>query len=97
MFQNQRSNTIPIVGHPQVITRTITSFSVVVRDVILNTRATLVVQCYDSSNKVIDVKTLVLTGADYDNWGSSDQYIFNYVASHLGFTVITNGNTGTTK
>jgi hypothetical protein len=88
MFPTQKANTIRIQGYQQVVTNTITNFSVVVRDVILNTRATLVVQCYDASGKVIEVKNLVLTGADYQNWGADDHYIVNYVARQLGFTII---------
>jgi len=91
---NQKANTIAIQGYQQVVTNTITNFSVVVRDVILNTRATLVVQCYDASGKVIETKTMVLTGADYQNWGADDQYIINYVAIQLGFTIL--GATGAT-
>jgi hypothetical protein len=96
MFPTQKANTIRIQGYQQVVTNTITNFSVVVRDVILNTRATLVVQCYDASGKVIEVKNLVLTGADYQNWGADDHYIVNYVARQLGFTIIAaTGSTGT--
>jgi hypothetical protein len=91
---NQKANSVRIQGYQQVVTKTITNFSVVVRDVILNTRASLVVQCYDASGKVIEVKNLVLSGADYTNWGVDDQYIIHYVARQLGFTI--EESTGTT-
>ena len=97
-FQNQtipiqqRNNLVQIQSYQQVVTNTITKFNVVVREVILNTRATLVVTCYDSNNKLIETKNLVLSGADYDNWGANDEYIMNYVARHLGFTIL--GATG---
>jgi hypothetical protein len=96
MFQvpNQSSNTVAIQGYQQVVTNTITNFSVVVRDVILNTRATLLVQCYDASSRVVETKTMVLSGEDYKSWGADDQYIIHYVARQLGFTIL--GSTGTT-
>jgi len=97
-FQNQdiqqKNNLVQIQGYQQVVTNTITKFNVVVREVILNTRATLVVTCYDSNNKLIETKTIVLSGADYDNWGANDDYIINYVARQLGFTIL--GATGAT-
>ena len=89
---SKKANTVRIQGYQQVVTNTITDFSVLIRDVILNTRASLVVQCYDASGKMIEVKNLVLSGDDYQNWGADDQYIIRYVARQLGFTIL--GSTG---
>ena len=96
MFPNLRGGSNKIVDYRKVTTIHITSFNVSIRDVVLNTSATLVVQLFDSNNKIIEVKNLILTGQDYDNWGADDKYIINYVANKLGFTLINHGATGAT-
>jgi hypothetical protein len=74
----------------QIITKIITSFRVSVDTITLFTSANIVVDFYDISNILIDRKRLTISGDDYTNWGSSDEYIINYVANYYNFTIIPN-------
>jgi hypothetical protein len=42
-----------------------------------------------SNNNFVDVKSYILEGADYTNWGNDDTYIVNYVLNKLGLTQAT--------
>jgi hypothetical protein len=79
---------VPINPFDQVTTKVITSFSVNVNNLVLNTSATLAVQLYDQSGMLIDMKMLEIRGDDYTNWGNNDEYIVNYVAQKLGFVIV---------
>jgi hypothetical protein len=74
---------------PQNLTtvKVICGFEVEVINVILNTSAKLTVRLYDQNNMVVNVQVMDLSGQDYKNWGSNDDYIINYVAQKLGFVL----------
>jgi hypothetical protein len=74
----------------QITTKIITSFRVSVDTVILFTSANILVDFCDSRNILIERKRLIISGDDYTNWGSSDEYIINYVANYYNFTIIPN-------
>ena len=42
----------------------------------------------DESDNPVDVLNMTIDGEDYANWSSDDDYIVNYVANKLGFTII---------
>ena len=48
---------------------------------------TISVSFFDENNICIDFVTLELTGEDYTNWGTDDNYLINYVAEKYGMTV----------
>ena len=50
----------------------------------------------DQNNNRIDCTFVTLEGEDYANWGNSDDYIINYVANKLGFTIQNVSSTNTT-
>lgn len=77
-----------IVPIEESITKDITGFTVTVQNLILFTSVDLIVQLYNNT-KWVESKLLVLAGNDYAGWskGSDDQYIINYVASTLNFTL----------
>jgi hypothetical protein len=74
---------------PQNLTtvKVVCGFEVEVMNVILNTSAKLSVRLYDTNNKLVNVQIMDLSGEDYKNWGSNDDYIINYVAQKLGFVL----------
>jgi hypothetical protein len=77
----------PIQPYDQVTVKVIYGFDVEVNTVILNTSARLSVRLYDQNNTIVNVQTLELTGEDYSNWGTDDNYIINYVVQKLGFVI----------
>jgi len=82
-LMNNLNPVVPIIGTQNV--QVITGFRINIRNVVLNTKAVINVECLNSSNNVIDTKTLIMTGNDYANWGSSDNYVINWVAQQLNF------------
>lgn len=77
----------PIQPFDQVTVKVIYGFDVEVVNIVLNTSARLAVRLYDQNNMVINVQMMELTGTDYTNWGSDDDYIITYVAQKLGFVI----------
>jgi len=76
-----------IVPFDQVTTTTIYSFQIESIDVQLFTSARVRVNLLDVDGNRINVSFVTLAGEDYTNWGNSDQYILNFVATTLGFTL----------
>jgi hypothetical protein len=76
-----------IVPLDKVTTLTIYSFTLDRIEVDLFNSARIRVNLMDKDNNRIDCTFVTLTGEDYKNWGNSDDYIINYVANKLGFTV----------
>jgi len=71
----------------KVTTKVIDSFNVDSVDITLFNSAKIRVSLLNKTN-VIDVSIVILEGDDYANWGNDDNYIVNYVAKKLGFTII---------
>lgn len=76
-----------IVPLDKVTTLTIHSFTLDRIEVDLFNSARIRVNLMDQNNNRIDCTFVTLEGEDYANWGNSDDYIINYVANKLGFTV----------
>ena len=79
---------ISITPFDQVTTKVITSFSVNVNNLVLNTSASLTVQLYDQNEMLVDIKMIQIKGEDYTNWSNNDEYIINYVAEKMGFVIV---------
>lgn len=77
-----------IIPIEETVTKNITGFKVIVQNLILFTSADVIVHLCNN-DLVVESKLLVLTGDGYANWskGSDDQYVINYVANSLGFTL----------
>jgi hypothetical protein len=76
-----------IVPFNETVTQIVTRFNVYVEDVQLFTRATLKVFLYDANNSIVKIDFLEISGEDYTNWNTNDEYIIQYVANKLGFTI----------
>lgn len=68
--------------------QTIVRFSLDIIEMILNTSATFRVLCYDTNDKIVETKFVTLEGDDYVNWGNDDDYVTEFVATELGFTLV---------
>ena len=67
-------------------TNTVKKIEINVIDYKLYTSARLQVKLKDVNDRAIDFKYFTLEGASFDNWGSDDVYIKNYVLSNLSLT-----------
>jgi hypothetical protein len=76
-----------IVPVDRVTTVTIYSFTIDSIEVDLFNSARIRVYLMNQDNVGIDCTFVTLAGVDYENWGNNDEYIINYVANTLGFTL----------
>ena len=63
------------------------SFSINIIDIKIFKSVMISVEFFDENNDRVDVARLQLTGDDYSNWGTDDNYLVNYVANKYGMTV----------
>jgi hypothetical protein len=77
-----------IVPVDKIVTQTIVRFSLNIIELVLNQSATFSVLCYDANDKLIETKFVKLEGTDYTDWGSQDDYVVQFVASQLGFNLV---------
>lgn len=77
---------IPIQPVPDV-PKVVGSFSVNVTDLVLFKSVSVVASVYYTTGELAFVKTFTMDGDDYTNWMNDDQYVINWVAAKLGFTV----------
>ena len=62
--------------------KTINNFEILNIEVILNSRATLYVYLKNDDDVVLG-EHITIEGDDYANWGSDDEYIFDYVKNYI--------------
>ena len=74
-----------IIPFDRTTTTTITRFEIDNIDIRVFSSARIRVNLYNLAGQLIDIANVILSGDDYANWGSDDQYIINYVANALGF------------
>jgi hypothetical protein len=66
----------------QTIVKNINSFTVNVRNVVLNTSADLEITLLNDTT-FVDFRTVTLSGQDYLDWGANDTYIINWVTNWI--------------
>jgi hypothetical protein len=86
------TETTPINPVQQVVTNTITSFSVSILSIEIFKSAQLGVKLYDVNNNFINMVSLTISGTEYNKWGSDDNYLIEYVANYYGYTIISDIN-----
>jgi len=82
------TNIIPINKVKNIV---ISSFLIYRIDIILHKSVNLKVYLMNNNNPV-DTADILIEGDDYANWGNDDDYITNYVANKLGFTIQDNSS-----
>jgi hypothetical protein len=63
------------------------SFNVYIIDVRIFESVMLSVDFFDENRECVERTRLHLSGEDYTNWGTDDNYLVNYVATKYGLTV----------
>jgi len=77
-----------IVPVDKTTTKTVVRFALDIIELVLNTSATFRVISYDIDGASIETQFVVLEGTAYSNWGNNDEYVVQYVANQLGFTLV---------
>ena len=68
-------------------TDTISYITITVSDLILGQQATINT-AFQNETRVVYTMSDILTGDDYNNWGSDDEYIINWVCQKYNLTLI---------
>ena len=71
----------------ETITNTINSIQVSVVDIVLGVSAKVITE-YFSNGRGLYLMQDILTGDDYTNWGSDDDYIVNWVCKKYNITLV---------
>ena len=77
-----------IVPVDKTTTKTVVRFAMDIIELIVNTSATFRVISYDLDGASIETQFVVLEGDAYSDWGNNDEYVVQYVANQLGFTLV---------
>jgi hypothetical protein len=72
----------------QTTTVIITSFKVEIRELILFTSAKLRVLLCNEQGDVINYAFVDMQGDDYTRWSDNDEYVYQFVAEQLGYTLV---------
>lgn len=67
-----------------VTTQTVSKIKIDDIKVNLNSSARITVQLLNEDGGLVGVEFVNMVGPDYDNWGSDDQYLVNFVFTKLG-------------
>lgn len=81
------SNSVEVVEKEVSLPYLVSSFDMNVIITQLNVSATIISNTYDSSNNKLYEKQFVIEGAEYDAWGSDDNYLKELIASKLGLEI----------
>lgn len=72
----------------QTTSVTIVSFKVELTNLIFSTSARFRVETYDVNNYLVSVVQVVMEGEDYTKWSNDDEYVYEFVATQLGFILV---------
>ena len=82
-----KEQTNKIVPKEQITTTLVTSFTVKCRDLILFENASFTVDTFDLNSNLIERQILTMTNEQYLEWNNNDNYVIQWVATTLGFTL----------
>ena len=81
------SNVVEVVEKEVMLPYLVSSFDMNVIFISLGHSATVIANTYDSSKNRLYEKQIVISGSEYDAWGSDDNYLKSLIASKLGLEI----------
>lgn len=66
----------------------VTKLDIQILDLKLNESVLVLVSLYDEHEVRVSQKQIVISGDEYNAWGSDDQYLLTLIASKFGLTII---------
>ena len=84
-MSNSNQNIQPTTQTTSVI---ITSFKVEINNLILFTSANFRILLYNAEGNVVNIVFVDMIGDDYTKWSNNDEYVYQFVAEKLGFTLV---------
>ncbi len=76
---------IPIVPCDVSVINKIGSFTVILQNFVIGVSVDLVVSTFDINNKFVSTISIPLEGQDYQQWGTNDDYLVNFICNKLNF------------
>jgi len=74
---------VPIEPITKITTTTIVNYSFEITQLIPSTSATFRVYLYDSNNMIVTIQTYLMFGEDYEQWGSDDEYLIQWIKNKI--------------
>lgn len=68
-----------------ITTKTISKVDILDGNIQLNRFVSFPVRLMDSDDNVISIENVLISGEEYNNWGSDDSYIETLILTKLGF------------
>lgn len=75
---------VTIINKDYTTVQTVSSISIEPGQISLNESARFPVKLLDSNGALIAIEFVEMSGAEYDSWGSSDDYVTNLILTKLG-------------
>ena len=63
-------------------------FAIYISDLVVNTSAVFKVVSFNIRDEPIETVYVTLEGVDYTNWGTNDDYVIQFIATKLGYTLV---------
>ena len=79
-------STVQVQPKDIVTTKTVGSMSISITGITFGQSATFNVLLFEPSGQLIRCDQQTLSGADYDAWGTNDQYVTDYMLNLYGLT-----------
>ena len=83
---------IQIEPYEIVSVKTVSYIDISIQSISLFKSADIMVKLFDANRTLLDIRFLKLDGDAYLHWPESDEYIINWVTSHLGFSMISHND-----
>ena len=81
------SNVVEVVEKEYVLKYLVSSFDMNVVITQLNVSATVISNTFDKEGRRLYETQIVVEGAEYDAWGTDDNYLKSLIASKLGLVI----------
>ena len=90
MIRSQLTN-LSVEPYQRVSTRTISSIYIIIESLELFKSVTVRITYMDTANAYVDSEMITIDGQDYSDWGNDDTFLYRYISTKKGFTIIQPG------
>ena len=87
MLRSQVIN-LPVEPYQRISSRTVGSVYLAIESLELFKSVTVRVTYMDTTNTYVDSEMITLSGPDYSGWGNDDTYLYSYISTKKGFTIM---------
>jgi hypothetical protein len=81
------TSTIPVMPTDIFVKHTINAVKIEIDSYNLYTGASITARVYNTENKLMEIRKFNISGKEFANWASDDNYIVNYIINDFGYTL----------